>query len=63
MVKEPGLPYNLRLHPEMIEEMERIGLFEHRKTSEVLREWIAEKIRLYRKMPDYRAFVRQQEKG
>ena len=59
--KEPGVPINARVHPEVLTEMELIALFEHRKYSELVREWIAEKIRVYHKMTDYVKWKKERE--
>jgi hypothetical protein len=54
---------HLRVSGEMIDELEKISLFKHRKVSEVIRQWIGDQIETYRKRPDYRSFLKALEEA
>ena len=42
----------------MRRELDTMALFEHRKLSELIREWLGDRIETYSKRPDYRNFVK-----
>lgn len=56
-----GSLLSVKLHGTMRAELDRIALFEHRKLSELIREWLGDKIEGYSKRPDYRRFEKQLE--
>lgn len=56
-----GSLLSVKLNPTMRRDLDTIALFEHRKLSELIREWLGDKIEAYGKRPDYRHFLKQLE--
>ena len=52
---------SVKVHYRTKNDLDRIALFEHRKLSELVREWLGDKIDGYEKRPDFRHFLKQLE--
>lgn len=64
MVSEGSFYTNLlsvKLNPAMRSDLDKIAMFEHRKLSELIREWLGDKTEGYSKRPDYKHFLKQLE--
>ena len=52
---------SVKVHYRTKNDLDRIALFDHRKLSELVREWLGDKIDGYEKRPDFRHFLKQLE--
>lgn len=46
---------------QMRKELDQIAAFEHRRLSELVREWMGDKIEGYNKRPDYKRYLKIEE--
>ena len=52
---------SVKVHYRTKSDLDKIALFEHRKLSELVREWLGDKNDGYEKRPDFRHFLKQLE--
>jgi len=56
-------PLGIRITWETLRWLEKIALFEHLKVTELVRKWISDQILKYQRNPQFKAFLKQLEKG
>ena len=59
-VSYPSL-FSVKISDDLATHLDNIKLFEHRKLSELIREWLSDKVEGYLKRPDYRHFLKGME--
>ena len=52
---------SVKLSNSLMDNLDKIKLFEHRKLSELVREWLTGKVEGYYKRPDFRHFLKSLE--
>jgi hypothetical protein len=56
-----GSLLSVKMNHRLRDDLDRIAIFEHRKLSELVREWLSDKVDGYEKRPDYKHFLKQLE--
>lgn len=52
---------SVKLSNSLMDNLDKIKIFEHRKLSELVREWLTDKVEGYYKRPDFRHFLKDLE--
>ena len=56
-----NVPKTVRIDEEMEKELRKIAIYEKKKLGTLLRDWMHEKIRTYRRNPDYKRWLKMLE--